>query len=544
MQQRNYKENIIWTWQQLNGMRLRILGSCMIGMLRICVSLAFVWICKVVVDVATTQHGAHIWEWIGVMIGIILVQVAISAWNTRVRERNRIVITNELRQRFFGKAMKAEWHGRETLHSGDTLNRLEGDIKTISSTVSEQIPFLLIACFQLIAASFVLFSMQKNLLWVLLIIMPIALIVSKIYFKILRKLTAEIREKDSSIQSHMQESLLKRILILSMSREEDSVNQLGDLQNDLTKVTMTRVTYSNRSRIFIQLGFMAGYVVTFCWSAFGLISGAVTYGMMTACLQLVNQVQNPILDMSHYLPSLVQSLTSVDRLRELADMKEEERGEEHLMEGPLGIRIRGLKYTYPGNDHATIEYLDYDFRPGVSTAIVGETGSGKSTLMRLILNLLKADEGSITLYNDSEEKEMNAAMRCNFRFVPQGNSLMSGTVRQNLLLGNAQATEEEMRQALKLAAADFVFSRPEGLDTPCSEQGSGLSEGQAQRIAIARALLQKGSIILMDEACSSVDTQTEKRILENLRNGINNKTIIWITHHAAVQEYMGNCLQM
>lgn len=544
MQQRNYKENIRWTWQQLSGMRLRILGSCMIGMLRICVSLAFVWVCKVVVDVATTQQGEHIWEWIGVMIGIILMQVGISAWNVRVREKNRIVITNHMRQTLFGRAMKAEWHGREALHTGDTLNRLEGDIKTISSTVSEQIPFLIIACFQLLAASFVLFSMQRNLLWVLLIIMPIALIVSKIYFKILRKLTAEIREKDSSIQSHMQENLLKRILILSMSREDDSIDRLGYLQGDLMKSTMKRVTYGNRSRIFIQLGFMAGYVVTFCWSAFGLISGAVTYGMMTACLQLVNQVQNPILDMSHYLPSLVQSLTSVDRLRELADLKEEERGEEHLMTGPLGIRISGLTYTYPGNEHATIEHLNYDFKPGVSTAIIGETGSGKSTLMRLILNLLKADEGRITLYNEKEEQEMTAAMRCNFRFVPQGNSLMSGTVKQNLLLGNADATEEEMKHALQLAAADFVFSRPEGLDTLCSEQGSGLSEGQAQRIAIARALLQKGAIILMDEACSSVDTQTEKRILENLREGINDKTIIWITHHAAVQEYMDNCLSM
>lgn len=440
--------------------------------------------------------------------------------------------------------MKAEWHGRETLHTGDTLNRLEGDIKTISSTVSEQIPFLIIACFQLIAASFVLFSMQRNLLWVLLIIMPIALIVSKIYFKILRKLTAEIREQDSSIQSHMQESLLKRILILSMSREDDSVDKLGELQNDLMKSTMKRVTYGNRSRIFIQLGFMAGYVVTFCWSAFGLITGTVTYGMMTACLQLVNQVQNPILDMSHYLPSLVQSLTSVDRLRELADLKEEEHSEEHLMTGPLGIRICGLKYTYPGNKNATINNLNYDFKPGVNTAIVGETGSGKSTLMRLTLSLLKADEGSIILYNEKEEQEMNASMRCNFRFVPQGNSLMSGTVRQNLLLGNAEANEEEMRNALKLAAADFVFARPEGLDTPCSEQGSGLSEGQAQRVAIARALLQKGSIILMDEACSSVDPQTERRILENLKNGIKDKTIIWITHHAAVQEYMNNCLSL
>ena len=544
MQQRDYKTNIRWTWQQLDGMRLRILATCLIGMLRICISLMFVWVCKIIVDVATTQHGEKIWWWIGAMCGVILLMVITSAWNVRVREKNRIIITNHLRQQLFSRVMRARWHGREALHSGDTVNRLEDDIRTLSSTATEMIPAFIIACFQLVAASFVLFTMQKNLLWVLLFIMPLALIVSKIYFRILRRLTAEIREQDSKIQSHMQESLLKRILILSMGREDDSVSTLDDMQDSLMTSTMRRVTYSNRSRVFIQIGFMAGYVVTFCWSAFGLISGAVTYGMMTACLQLVNQVQNPILDMSHYLPALVQSMTSVDRLRELADMQEEEKGNIIEVQGPLGLRIDDLTYTYPGNEGPTIDHLTCDFRPGVSTAIVGETGSGKSTLIRLMMSLLQPDSGHITLYNGKEEYEMSPALRCNFRFVPQGNSLMSGTVRDNLLLGNADATEEEMREALRLAAADFVFERPEGLDTPCSEQGSGLSEGQAQRIAIARALLQKGAIILMDEACSSVDSRTERRILENLSKGIQDKTIIWVTHHAVVQEYMSHSLAM
>lgn len=538
MQQRDYKTNIRWTWQQLEGMRLRILANCLIGMLRICISLSFVWVCKVIVDVATTRQGEHIWWWIAVMCGIILLMVIASAWNTRVREKSRIIITNRLREKLFSRVMKARWHGREALHSGDTVNRLEEDIRTISATVNDHVPALIIACFQLVAASLVLFTMQRNLMWVLLFIMPVALIVSKVYFRILRRITAEIREQDSKIQSHIQESLLKRILILSMGREDDSVNTLDDMQDSLRESTMRRVTYSNRSRVFIQIGFMAGYVVTFCWCAFGLISGGVTYGMMTACLQLVNQVQNPILDMSHYVPVLVQSLTSVDRLRELADMQEEERGDVIEVPGLLGLRITDVSYTYPGNEGPTINHLSCDFRPGVSTAIVGETGSGKSTLIRLMMSLLQPDSGHVTLYNDKQEFEMNPSLRCNFRFVPQGNSLMSGTVRDNLLLGNADATEDEMREALRLAAADFVFERPEGLDTPCSEQGSGLSEGQAQRIAIARALLQKGAIILMDEACSSVDSLTERRILENLSKGIQDKTIIWVTHHAAVQEYM------
>lgn len=544
MQQRHYLDNIRWTWHQLRGLRRRIAGSAAIGMIRIFASLSFVWICKGVVDCATTAGGQHIWRWIAAMVAVILVQLFVGAWGIRVRERNRLLISNTLRQRLFGRVMRAEWHGREALHTGDTVNRLEGDIRTLTTTVADQIPQLFLACVQLIAASFVLFSMQRHLLWVLLIIMPVALIVSKIYFRILRRITAEIREQDSRIQSHIQESLLKRILLLSMQREDDSVSELGDLQDGLMRTTMQRVTYGNRSRIFIQLGFMTGYVVTFCWSAFGLISGAVTYGMMTACLQLVNQVQNPIIDMSHQLPAMVQALTSIDRLRELADMPEEQHGEEHTLHGPLGIRISHLSYTYPGNAEPTIRDFSFTFEPGVRTAIVGPTGAGKSTLMRLILSLLTPDSGAIELFSATESLPMNAALRSNFRYVPQGNSLMSGTVRQNLLLGNAEATEEEMRHALHMAAADFVFDRPEGLDTPCSEQGSGLSEGQAQRIAIARALLQKGGIILMDEPCASVDPLTEQLILRNLSEGAQDQTIIWITHHTAVESVLPNTLHI
>lgn len=543
MNQRLFLDNICWTWQQLKGMRLRIAGSFAIGLIRIAASLSFVWICKEVVDCAISG-GQHIWQRIAAMIAIILIQMGVGAWAIRVREKNRMLISNSLRSHIFGRVMRSEWHGREALHTGDTVNRLEDDIRTLTSAIAEQIPQIALAFVQLIAASFVLFSMQRNLLWVLLIIMPVALIVSKVYFRILRRITAEIREQDSRIQSHLQESLLKRILLLSMQREDASIDQLGEMQNGLMQTTMTRVSYGNRSRIFIQLGFMGGYVVTFCWSAFGLISGAVTYGMMTACLQLVNQVQSPIIDMSRQLPAMIQALTSVDRLRELADMREEPRSKVQQLPGPTGVRLEKVSFSYPGNQAPTLKDFSYDFAPGSHTAIVGPTGAGKSTLMRLILSLLSPGNGRVILYNRDKELPMNASLRCNFCYVPQGNSLMSGTVRQNLLLGNAEASEEDMCRALRLAAAEFVFDRPEGLDTPCSEQGSGLSEGQAQRIAIARALLQKGGILLLDEPCASVDPLTEQRILSNLSESASNHTIIWITHHTAVESVFQNVLKL
>lgn len=544
MQTREWKTDVVWVWRHLDGLKLHILCNCLIGMLRIAISLSFVWICKAVVDVATGVQEGNIWWHLGLMLTIILLQVGLSVWNTRVREKSRFMVANRLRSELFERVIRSQWHGKELLHSADTVNRLKEDIRTVSSTVTEQIPLLFLSFVQLIAASFILFSMQRNLLWVLLIIMPVALIVSKVYFKILRRLSEEIRQQDSELQKHMQESLLKRMLILSMGREEESVQQMNEKQQTLYDTNMRRVTYSNWSHVFIHLGFMGGYITTFAWSVLGIMHGTVTYGMMTACLQLVNQVQHPIMDMSGYLPKLITSLTAVDRLREMDDLKAEEQGAPEMMEGPLGIRVKDVTFTYEGNADATIKQLNYDFRPGVSTAIVGKTGSGKSTLMRILLGLLRPEEGNVILYNGTKEKEMSAPLRCNLRYVPQGNSLMSGTIRDNLLLGDTEATDEQMRNALRLAAADFVFEREEGLDLRCSEQGSGLSEGQAQRIAIARALLQKGAILLMDEACSSVDEATEQRILENLRREVKDKTIIWVTHHARVKEYMSECLNM
>jgi ABC-type multidrug transport system fused ATPase/permease subunit len=235
---------------------------------------------------------------------------------------------------------------------------------------------------------------------------------------------------------------------------------------------------------------------------------------------------------------------------ELEQVPEEEQGEPVMMPAPCGIKFRDVTYNYGAQGQLpTINHANFDFKPGSCTAILGETGSGKTTLIRLLLALVKPQEGEISIYSNETSNTsptsstsqtsfsfLSPLHRCNFVYVPQGNTLLSGTLRENLQLGNPQATDQQMQEALRMACADFVEKLADGLDTYFSEQGGGLSEGQAQRIAIARALLRPGSIMLLDEATSALDAETEKKVLENILSN-HRRTVIFVTHRPAVVDY-------
>lgn len=517
----------------------KILVSCLIGVVRIAASMGFVWVCKALVDIATGDSSEPLGLHVGIMIGIMLVQVLSSVaygwWEGMLVTRTQ----NSFRANVFGHVLWSEWNGREAFHSGDMVNRLEEDTGVVVDLLCTRVPDFIVTLVQLLAASCFLFALEPQLLWVLLILMPVAVIGSKMFFKTIRKLTALIRAKDSEIQGHMQENLQQRVLVKTLGCEDTVLEKLDSMQDDVMSNTIKRLNYNAGARGFLRIGFMAGYAAAFLWGVFGIKSGAVTFGMMTAFLQLVGQVQRPIADISRHIPAFIHSLTSVERLLELTDLPLEPEGEDVMMEGAPGIRIDDVTFAYSDVPEGVkplkvFEHFSYDFKPGTVTAVMGVTGAGKSTLTRLVLALLRPSEGSVMLYSGGREVPSSPSTRCNFRYVPQGNSLMSGTVRENLLLANPGATEDEMKEALHLAVADFVLDLPDGLDTVCSEKGSGLSEGQAQRIAIARALLHSGGVLILDEATSALDRDTEDELLRRISKISGGKTILWITHREAV----------
>ena len=523
-------DGIKWIWDASSGYRKPILLSMLCGMFRMAVSLAFVWLCKYVIDVATHQTAGSLSHGICLMVGCILLQLSLSAVSSRLYASTDVSLSNRMRSGLLTHLLKSRWNGRELFHSGDMLNRMEGDVSVVVRMMVGLFPSVGIVLSQLVGAAAFLLILDRRMAVVILLIMPVALVFSKLYMMKMRKITREIRETDSRVQSHMQENLQHRTLIAALERTPMILNTMDSLQLGLKRLVMQRNSYSVFSSVLVQAGFAFGYVVAFSWGVYGLNKGTVTFGMLTAFMQLVAQVQRPVVDLSKMVPSFINGLTSVERLNELYSLPLEEQGTPVQLAGPVGIRLEHVTFRYPGSEREVLHDFSHDFAPGSLTAVLGETGSGKSTLLRLLLALLQPAEGRILLYAGREERTASPLTRGNFIYVPQGNTLVSGSLRHNLQLGNPEATDEQMYAALHTAAADFVADLSEGLDTPCGEKGEGLSEGQAQRIAIARGLLRSGSIILLDEPTSALDAETTRLLLQRLTEKVGSKTLILITH--------------
>ena len=537
-------ECIKWLWAVSKGFRLPVVFCALTGALNVSVSLCFVFVCKHLIDIATGISDDALGTYIGWMAGCMLLQLLLSVVRSRLTNRAEIKLRNALHNRLFVHLMKSCWNGRETFHTGDMLNRIEADTVSVTDAVCRTVPSVFVTFVQLVGALYFLSMLDIRLTGILVFIMPVALLFSKSYVRKMRRMSREIRETDSRIQSHLQENLQPRIIVRTLEHTGNAVERLSGLQSFLQGQVFRRTDFSVFSRSMVQVGFMTGYAVAFLWGVFGLRDGTVTFGMMAAFLQLVSQIQRPMVDLSRQIPAFIRVFTATERLAELTSLPLEPQGSPVRLDGSLGVRISHVSFSYQGNSRQILNDFTYDFRPGSLTAIVGETGVGKSTLIKLILALIRPDEGEITVYNGNEEVAVSPQTRCNFSYVPQGNTLFSGTIRDNLLIGNQHATEEDMRQALHTAVADFVFSLPAGLDTVCGEQGTGLSEGQAQRIAIARGLLRPGNVLLLDEPSSALDSQTERELLERLSAEVKGKTVVLITHREKIAGLCSEVVRM
>ena len=541
------KKYVSWIWRNTAGIRLNMVLRIVLGLGRVFLGLFMVWLCKRFIDVTirtgTTEEMVLM---IALLIGVILTSVFCRQTYYFLGEKAWALQSTGIRLRIFSHLFHRQMFDQKELHSGDVTSRLEKDIDKVSDATTSLIPDVTVTGCQLVGAFLLMQSMDARLAWFLLVLTPVFLLAGKTIARKMREMSLAIRKQESVIQMMVQETMEHNAVLRSLESGEWVTGRLDDMQQDLRGKIKHRARFTVVSRLVISTGFSLGYICAFIWGAMQLRSGLITFGVMTSFLQLVGQIQQPILQLVNMVPQMVQAAASVDRLEELEQLDAEDVRDDRLpmMPGKLGLSIQDISFSYALGDRQILSHFSHNFRPGSKTALMGHTGAGKTTLFRLLLALVKPSSGTITIYNGQEKQYVSERSRSNFVFVPQGNTLMSGTIRYNLQLAKPDATDEEMLQVLHTAMADFVLELPEGMNTECGERGSGLSEGQAQRIAIARGLLRPGGMLLLDEISSSLDEQTERELYRRLFEAYPGKTMIFITHRPVVCELCDEVLRL
>ena len=535
---------VAWLWRSSRGLRLQAALNAIIGILSVTLDFAFIYATKWTIDIATNRAEGSLRVAAYVLASIMISKIMLGFARKWVGALLGVRSQNILQKRLFSHLLHSEWNGQEDRHSGDTLNRMEQDVRDLTSCITETVPAMLEVSYRFVGAFIYLFHMDGRLACLIVCIVPCFLILSKVYVRKMRAITRDIRSTESRVQSILQESIQHRAILKTLERVGTMIEKLEQTQSELRRHVRHRAVFSSSSSTLLSIGFGTGYLVTFLWGVNSLQEGTITYGMMISFIQLVGQIQGPFRDMTRFIPVLISTLTASERLMELEDKPLEDDSNPITFAEGAGVRLKDVSFRYRENGRAILSHFSCDFPKGSTTAILGETGAGKTTLIRLVLALLKPTEGQVEMYDGSRTEAVSPRTRCNLVYVPQGNTLFSGTIRDNLLLGNPDATEADMREALETACAGFVMDRPDGLDAICGELGAGLSEGQAQRIAIARALLRKGSVLLLDEATSALDMHTEQELLKNLSNREAGQTIICVTHRPAVISYCTQVIEM
>ena len=526
---------IAWLWRGTRRFRVNIAIRVLLGTGRVALGLLTIWLSKRFIDeTIRTGTSDDIVRMVLLLVATVVGSIVLRLVYYYMTNAATVKKSNELRLFYFETLFRRQLFDGHELHSGDVTSRLSKDIENISNSVMDTIPQMAVTGIQLVGAFLLMRWFDARLAWALLLITPVMVVVGKLISRRLRKMTLEIRDSESKIQMQVQEGVEFNAVLRSLESENWVTKHLDLKQNKLERDVLRRTRFTAVARFAIGSAFGLGYLLAFVWGGLGLRDGTITFGVMTSFLQLVGQIQHPILTLLGMVPQLVHSTASIDRLEELeAGCGNRKRAPEVVMEGRLGVKLDNVRFSYANGDREIVADFSHDFKPGSKTAIMGETGKGKTTLFRLLLGFVEPESGKMQIYSN-QSVDISEATRANFVYVPQGNTLMNGSIRDNLLLANPEASESDMQNALHVACADFVSELAGGLDYELGERSRGLSEGQAQRIAIARGLLRPGNILLFDEISSSLDEGTETELYKRLFATFPEKTMIFVTHRTAV----------
>ena len=462
---------------------------------------------------------------LGVVIANMLITSLISVINVRVNGR----LMMSMRNYMFSELVHKKYPRISGHHSGDLLNRFTSDIDVIANAATSTLPSAISMVVRIVAGIVSLLIMNPKFAAAVFVIGFSVPAIGRMISKKYKYMHKEVQKTEGETRAFMQEGFANIVVIKSFRSEAPILQKLNQYMEKNLRIKIKRNFISVITHFLLNSFFSLGYYGILIWGAFNLANG-LTYGTLNAFLQLISQLRAPLQNVSGVLPQYYQALASAERLMELDNIENEplqpdDETIQKLCADFKTINIKNVAFAY--EDELILKNCSFDVPRGKITALTGESGCGKSTLFKLILGLYEPSGGSITINNSIP---VDASTRCLFSYVPQGNMILSGTIRENITMCNPDISEEQIINAAKAAAIyDYITTLPDGFDTVLSERGSGLSEGQVQRLSIARALLFDTPILLLDEATSALDESTETTVLANIK-AMTDKTVLFITH--------------
>lgn len=457
----------------------------------------------------------------------------------------------QMRSSLFERFLRLPWISRTEYHSEELLSRITSDVEQITSGVSRLIISGGALIVRLILAFCLLWNYAPALAVALIIIAPIGAVAGKLISRGMNKIQKEYQQTEADYRIFLQERLSKATLVQLFGQEENSIRRLQEIQDKRLKLVRQKNKWKVIGTGVIGITFTGAHMIAFVVGALMVSDGAITFGVMTAFLSLVGQIQGPIYSLANQIPQIVGVLASAGRIIEVSELEEEQADPEEIRaftdgnEGCAYLGILADSVTVGYKAEAVVQNVSFDIKPGQMVMMAGKSGAGKTTLLRAIMGFLPSSEGELSFYSENGiRKKCDVNTRKLISYVPQGNTLMFGTIADNLRMGKSDATKEEMREVLRIAdALDFVESLPEGVDTMIGEKATGISEGQAQRISIARALLKKSAVLILDEATSALDEKTEMKILDAIARS-EHPTVLYVSHRRYLDKYADQVIEL